>query len=231
MPNGEINMNVLLVEDESSVISLIKRGLSEQGATVSVALDGSTGLKMAREHNFDVVLLDIMLPGINGLEICRQLRKESIETPILMLTALGSTENVVTGLDSGADDYMTKPFKLSELYARVRALGRRNTANKNDSTIILGDMVLNIATKTAVRAGTEINLTATEYKLLEFFMRNPNRVLSRMEILENVWDINFNLGTNVVDVYVNYLRKKIDKNYDTPLIHTLVGMGYMMKQS
>ncbi len=224
-------MNILLVEDESSVISLIKRGLNEQGAAVSVALDGPAGLKMAREHHFDVMLLDIMLPGINGLEICRQLRKEAIKTPILMLTALGSTENVVTGLDSGADDYMTKPFKLSELYARVRALVRRNTANKKGNTIVLGDMVLNTDTKTAARTGKEINLTATEYKLLEYFMRNPNRVLSRMEILENVWDINFNLGTNVVDVYVNYLRKKIDKNYGTPLIHTHVGMGYMMKQS
>lgn len=225
------NLNILLIEDEAAVISLIRRGLNEQGANVSVALDGPTGLKMALEHNFDIILLDIMLPGMNGIEICRQLRKDEIKIPILMLTALGSTENVVMGLDSGADDYLTKPFKLTELHARVRALARRNTVARNDSTVEVGELVLNTATKSASRAGINISLTATEYKLLEFFMRNANRVLSRMEILENVWDINFNLGTNVVDVYVNYLRKKIDKNFGTQLIHTLVGMGYMLKSA
>jgi DNA-binding response OmpR family regulator len=223
-------MNILLVEDESPVISLIQRGLSEQGIKVSVALDGHTGLQMARAHDFDVILLDIMLPGINGIEVCRSLRNESYTTPVMMLTALGSTENVVTGLDSGADDYLIKPFKLSELYARIRALARRKgTLPKEDDLMEIGDLRLNIASKTVTRNNTPIILTATEYKLLEFFMRNANRVLSRMEILEHVWDINFNLGTNVVDVYVNYLRKKIDKHYDTKLIHTLVGMGYIMK--
>lgn len=223
-------MNILLVEDEPTVISLIQRGLAEQNISVSVALDGSTGLQMATNHNFDLVLLDIMLPGLNGIEVCKALRKENINTPILMLTALGSTENVVTGLDSGADDYLAKPFKLSELYARIRALGRRrSTLIKEESILEIGGLRLNTLNKNASRDDKPITLTATEYKLLEYFMKNANRVLSRMEILEHVWDINFNMGTNVVDVYVNYLRKKIDKDFETKMIHTLVGMGYMLK--
>ncbi|MGN6494379.1 MAG: response regulator transcription factor [Agriterribacter sp.] len=223
-------MNILLVEDEPTVISLIQRGLAEQNISVSVALDGSTGLQMARNHNFDLVLLDIMLPGLNGIEVCKALRKENINTPILMLTALGSTENVVTGLDSGADDYLAKPFKLSELYARIRALGRRrSTLIKEESILEIGGLKLNTLNKHASRDDKPITLTATEYKLLEYFMKNANRVLSRMEILEHVWDINFNMGTNVVDVYVNYLRKKIDKDFESKMIHTLVGMGYMLK--
>lgn len=231
MPLTDINISVLVIEDEAAVISLIKRGLMEQGAIVSVALDGQTGLQMAIDHNFDIILLDIMLPGVNGLEVCKQLRRNSVDTPILILTALGSTENIVTGLDTGADDYLVKPFKLSELYARMRALVRRNPGPKNENLLTIGDLSLNTSTKIANRAGIVINLTATEYRLLEFFMRNAGRVLSRMEILENVWDINFNLGTNVVDVYVNYIRKKIDKQFDTQLIHTLVGMGYMLKHT
>ncbi len=226
------SMNILLIEDEASVISVIQRGLTEQGAKVSVALDGSTGHQMALTHQFHVIILDIMLPGMNGLELCKSVRKEGISTPIIMLTALGSTENIITGLDSGTDDYLLKPFKISELYARVRALGRRNSVNFNDDeSIEIGGIRLNQASKTVSRDSINLNLTATEYKLLEYFMKNPNRVLSRMDILENVWDINFNLGTNVVDVYVNYLRKKVDKNFDSKMIHTLVGMGYMLKTS
>lgn len=223
-------MNILLVEDEPAVISLIQRGLTEQHISVSVALDGTTGLQMAQDHDFDVILLDIMLPGMNGIEVCKTLRKANITTPVLMLTALISTENVVTGLDSGADDYLPKPFKLSELYARIRALGRRRQASlKEESVLELGSLRLNMFTKTTTREGKPIILTATEYKLLEFFMKNANRVLSRMEILEHVWDINFNMGTNVVDVYVNYLRKKIDRDFEPKMIHTLVGMGYVLK--
>ncbi|MFT3701596.1 MAG: response regulator transcription factor [Agriterribacter sp.] len=222
-------MNILLVEDEASVISLIKRGFSEKGIDVSVAMDGNTGLRMAQEHSFDVILLDIMLPGMNGIEVCRHLRNDSIHTPVLMLTALGSTENIITGLDNGADDYLTKPFKLTELFARVRALNRRKSSVVNEQLYEVGNLQLDIKTKAVSRNGVPIVLTATEYKLLEFFIRNANRVLSRMEILEHVWDINFNLGTNVVDVYVNYLRKKIDKNFEPKLIQTMVGMGYMLK--
>ncbi|MBV4358248.1 response regulator transcription factor [Pinibacter aurantiacus] len=223
-------MNILLVEDESAVISVIQRGLTEHNLSVSVALDGATGLQMAREHEFDVILLDIMLPAMNGIEVCKTLRRENINTPVLMLTALGSTENVITGLDSGADDYMSKPFKLSELYARIRALARRRfTPLKDDSIISIGSLALNTVSKIITRNNTPISLTATEYKLLEYLMKNANRVLSRMEILEHVWGINFNMGTNVVDVYVNYLRKKIDKDFENKMIHTLVGMGYVLK--
>lgn len=223
-------MNILLVEDESSVVSVVQRGLSEQGVSVSVALDGTTGLQMARAHNFDVIILDIMLPGINGLEVCKTLRKDGVNTPILMLTALGSTQNIVTGLDNGADDYLTKPFKITELYARMKALSRRKGNNiREENTIKIGGLEMNTVSKTVYRDGILLSLTATEYKLLEYFMRNSNKVLSRMEILEHVWDINFNLGTNVVDVYVNYLRKKVDKNFEPKMLQTLVGMGYILK--
>lgn len=223
-------MNILLVEDEAAVISVIQRGLTEQGNTVSVAMDGNTGLQMAMEHYFDVMLLDIMLPGINGIELCKQLRRESIHTPIIMLTALGSTENIITGLDSGADDYLTKPFKLTELHARIKALARRRRADFiEEAMFAIGGLVVNNTAKTVTRDSTPIVLTATEYKLLEYFMRKQKKVLSRMQILEQVWDINFNPSTNVVDVYVNYLRKKIDTGFEPKLIHTLVGMGYILR--
>jgi DNA-binding response OmpR family regulator len=189
---------------------------------------------MIRDHHFNLVILDIMLPGMNGVQICKEIRAIGLELPVLMLTALGSTENIVTGLDSGADDYMVKPFKINELIARVNALGRRTfrKVQVTDSHILqIANLQLDTDAKIAQRDDEIISLTSTEYKLLEFFMKNQARVLSRMEILENVWDIDFNLGTNVVDVYVNYLRKKIDKNRDAKLIHTMIGMGYMMKEN
>lgn len=228
-------MKILLIEDESAVVSLIERGLKEKGLEVSVAMDGSTGLEMVKNHSFNLLILDIMLPGMNGIQVCKEIRSAGIDVPILMLTALGSTENIVTGLDNGADDYMVKPFKINELLARVNALGRRslkkgNEVNHNNS-LHIANLKLDTDAKIAMRDDQVISLTSTEYKLLEFFMRNQSRVLSRMEILENVWDIDFNLGTNVVDVYVNYLRKKIDKNREDKLIHTMIGMGYMMKES
>lgn len=227
-------MKILLIEDESAVVSLIERGLREKGLDVSVAMDGNTGLEMAKNHSFSLLILDIMLPGINGIQVCKEIRSVGIDVPILMLTALGSTENIVTGLDSGADDYMVKPFKINELVARVNALGRRSLKKGNEvitNTLHVSNLKLDTDAKIAMRDDQIISLTSTEYKLLEFFMRNQSRVLSRMEILENVWDIDFNLGTNVVDVYVNYLRKKIDKNREDKLIHTMIGMGYMMKES
>ncbi|MBW0177849.1 response regulator transcription factor [Sediminibacterium sp.] len=227
-------MKILLIEDEAAVVSLIERGLKEKGLEVSVAMDGNTGLQMIRDHHFNLVILDIMLPGMNGVQICKEIRAIGLELPVLMLTALGSTENIVTGLDSGADDYMVKPFKINELIARVNALGRRTfrKVQVTDSHILqIANLQLDTDAKIAQRDDEIISLTSTEYKLLEFFMKNQARVLSRMEILENVWDIDFNLGTNVVDVYVNYLRKKIDKNRDAKLIHTMIGMGYMMKEN
>ena len=226
-------MKLLLVEDESNVISLIQRSLSAAGHEITVALDGQSGLEMAKKHQFDLIMLDLMLPVMNGMEVCRRLRSSGSSTPILMLTALSTTENIVSGLDAGADDYMTKPFKLAELEARIRTLTRRSkdTEKEKADLLIIGDLVLDQTTKTVTRNNIQVDLTATEFRLLEFLMNNQNKVLNRMEILEHVWDINFNLGTNVVDVYINYLRKKIDKDQSVKLIHTVFGMGYVMRQA
>lgn len=227
-------MKLLLIEDEPSVISLIQRSLSASGHEITVAMDGQSGLQMILQHTFDVIILDLMIPVMNGMEVCRRARKAQLTTPILMLTALGTTENIVSGLDAGADDYMTKPFKLAELEARLRTLTRRGKEpekEKNENVLVLGDLILDKVTKTVKRGTQIIELTATEFRLLEYLLSNTNRVLNRMEILENVWDINFNLGTNVVDVYINYLRKKIDKNHDIKLIHTVFGMGYVVRQA
>lgn len=228
---------ILLVEDEANVISFIKKGLTEEGYEVSIALDGETGLKMAQNYSYDLLILDIMLPEKNGLDVCKEIRKENNLTPILFLTALGTAENIVIGLDSGADDYLVKPFKFIELQARVKSLLRRSTisstitGNGGEDIYAIQDLVLDDSAKTVIRNGEQISLTSTEYKLLLMFLKNKNRVLSRMDILEKVWDVNFDMGTNVVDVYVNYLRKKIDKDKATKLIHTIVGMGYVLKES
>ncbi|GGB86335.1 response regulator transcription factor [Dyadobacter sediminis] len=227
-------MKLLLIEDEPSVISLIQRSLSASGHEVTVAMDGQSGLQMALNYAFDVIILDLMIPVMNGMEVCRKLKSAQSVIPILMLTALGTTENIVSGLDAGADDYMTKPFKLAELEARLRTLARRGKEpekEKNEGILSLGDLVLDKITKSVRRGKHAIDLTATEFRLLEYLLSNTNRVLNRMEILENVWDINFNLGTNVVDVYINYLRKKIDKNHSVKLIHTVFGMGYVIRQA
>jgi DNA-binding response OmpR family regulator len=224
--------NILLVEDEASVASLIIRSLSEEGYEVSLAPDGQTGLSMATQNSFDLIILDIMLPGINGLELCKRIRSTGDKVPILMLTALGTTQNIVTGLDSGADDYMVKPYKLAELLARVRSMIRRgkgNNAAAEAERLKIADLELNTGDKTATRAGQKIDLTATEYRLLKYMMTNARRLVSRMDILEHVWGVDFNMKTKVVDVYVNYLRKKIDKDHDSKLIHTVVGMGYILK--
>jgi len=224
---------ILLIEDEANVINVLKRGLEEEGYDISVAMDGKSGYEMAEKHRFDLMIVDIMLPGMNGIEISRKLRQQKIATPILMLTALGSTENIVTGLDSGADDYLVKPFNFAELLARIRTLFRRNyeadQEEKHSKVLTLADLQLNPETKTVSRNGKELQLTATEFRLTEHLLRNRNRVLSRMDILEYVWGVDFNMNTNVVDVYINYLRKKIDKDFEPKLIHTVVGMGYIMK--
>lgn len=223
-------MNILLVEDEPGIASVIQRGLTDEGHRVSVAMDGKTGLDMAVKHGFDVMILDVMLPQMNGVEVCRHLRAQKIQSPVLMLTALGTTENVVTGLDSGADDYMVKPFKLAELSARLRSLTRRNGPAQPNVTLQLADLVLDDTAKTVTRDGKTISLTATEFRLLHFLLKNQGRVVSRIQILDHVWDIDFNMGTNVVDVYINYLRNKIDKPFSGKLIHTVVGMGYVLKE-
>lgn len=223
-------MNILLIEDDVPVATMLNKGLSETGYSVTVAPDGNIGWELASGNGFDLLILDIMLPGINGLELCKRLRKEEINIPILMLTALGTTENIVLGLDSGADDYLVKPFKFAELEARLRNLARRKSGNSKPSeTLQVEDLIINLASKSAVRNNQEVTLTSTEYRLLEYMAKNRGRVLSRLQLLENVWGIDFNMSTNVVDVYVNYLRKKIDKNSPVKLIHTVTGMGYIIK--
>lgn len=225
-------MNLLLVEDEPKVVSIISRGLSDEGFNVSVAPDGIIGEKMALSNHFDLIILDIMLPGINGLELCKIIKNKKPEVPVIMLTALGTTENVVNGLDNGADDYLTKPFNFAELSARIRMLLRRYSGVVvNDNIITIADLQINLSAKRVKRADSEITLTATEYRLLAFMAKNKSKILSRIDILENVWDIDFNLGTNVVDVYVNYLRKKIDKAGSQKLIHTAIGLGYVLKDA
>ena len=224
-------MNILIVEDEPHVISILKRGLTEEGFETSVAPDAYIALDMVAAHSFSLIVLDIMLPGLNGLELCKQLKKTHPQTPIIMLTALGSTENIVTGLDNGADDYLVKPFKIAELSARIRMLLRRYSGfQQAEDLITIADLQMNLSAKSVKRAEQEITLTATEYRLLQFMAINKNKILSRIDILENVWDIDFNMGTNVVDVYVNYLRKKIDRPFSTNLIHTVVGLGYILKE-
>jgi DNA-binding response OmpR family regulator len=223
-------MNILLIEDDVPVATMLNKGLSETGYSVTVAPDGNLGWELASGNGFDMVILDIMLPGINGLELCKRLRKDGINIPILMLTALGTTENIVLGLDSGADDYLVKPFKFAELEARLRNLARRKSGNSKPSeTLQVEDLIINLAAKSAIRNNQEVTLTSTEYRLLEYMAKNRGRVLSRIQLLENVWGIDFNMSTNVVDVYVNYLRKKIDKNSPLKLIHTVTGMGYIIK--
>lgn len=223
-------MKLLVVEDEPNLLSIIRKGLSENNNEVSVAMDGRTALEMIQEHNFDVVILDIMIPEINGIEICRRLRASKNFVPILLLTALGTTENVVTGLNAGADDYMAKPFKFTELEARIAALARRATQdNKPNDIITIDDLEIDGRSKSVKRNGDGIVLTAKEFKLLYYLAKNSGMILSREKILDNVWDINFDMNTNVVDVYINYLRKKIDKPYETNLIQTIKGLGYVLK--
>lgn len=222
-------MNILLVEDEANIASMVCKGLTEDGYTVSVAPDGNIGLQMSAAHPYDLYIIDIMLPGINGLELCRQIRKNKNNHPILMLTALGTTENIVTGFEYGADDYMVKPFKFAELRARIRALIRRSTGHTEENKLRIASLELDLDAKRVKREDNEIILTSTEYRLLEYLLKNQGKVVSRMDLLENVWGVDFNMATNVVDVYVNYLRKKIDKDYEPKLIHTVIGMGYIMK--
>jgi two-component system copper resistance phosphate regulon response regulator CusR len=225
-------MGILLVEDEPNVVSVIKRGLADFGFEVSVAANGATGLQMALDNDFDLVILDVMLPVMDGIQVCKFIRQQKQNIPIIMLTALDSTENIVSGLDSGADDYLVKPFKIAELAARLRTLLRRKGGDGLPKTNLyaIGNVELDADSKIAYRDKEPLKLTATEFRLLEYFIKNQKKVLSRIQILESVWDIDFNMGTNVVDVYVNYLRKKLEKNGTSKLIHTVFGMGYMMKE-
>jgi DNA-binding response OmpR family regulator len=223
-------MKLLIVEDEPNLLSILRKGFAENNNDVSVALDGRTALEMIENYTFDVVILDVMLPDVNGIEICRRLRSSKNFVPVLLLTALGTSENIVTGLNAGADDYVVKPFKFGELNARVNALYRRaNQETEKVDSIIISDLEINSKSKTVKRNGESIVLTAKEFKLLYYLAKNSGRIVSRDQILENVWDINFDMNTNVVDVYINYLRKKIDKPFATKLIHTMKGLGYIIQ--
>lgn len=223
-------MKLLIVEDEPNLLSILRKGFAENNNDVSVALDGKTALEMIQNYTFDVVIMDIMLPDINGIEICRRLRAGKNFVPVLLLTALGTSENIVTGLNAGADDYVVKPFKFGELDARVNALNRRaNQETEKVDSIVISDLEINSKSKTVKRNGESIVLTAKEFKLLYYLAKNTGRIVSRDQILDNVWDINFDMNTNVVDVYINYLRKKIDKPYTTKLIHTMKGLGYVIQ--
>ncbi|NIG54620.1 response regulator transcription factor [Chitinophaga sp. Cy-1792] len=224
-------MKILVIEDETKVGAFIKRGLEEHQHQVDVIMDGNNGQMVALQEDYDLIILDVMLPGINGISICKNLRGAAVQTPILMLTALNATHDIVDGLNSGADDYLAKPFHFSELLARINALSRRKSLFKPESmSLELADLKLDTNTKTAHREGKEIILTAKEYALLELFLKNTGKVLSRALIAESVWGLEFDTGTNTIDVYVNYLRNKIEKGFTgDKLIHTVVGMGYVMK--
>jgi len=222
-------MRVLVVEDEKKVASFIKRGLEEEGYEVDLAGDGAEGLALVQEGNYALVLMDLMLPKMDGLQVIRQMREQDIITPVLCLTAKDKVDDVVAGLDSGSDDYLTKPFAFAELLARVRALIRRGTADRG-AEIVFADLRLDPVTHKVWRSDKEIDLTSKEYALLEYMMRNPNQTLTRSMIAEHVWDYTFDSFTNIIDVYVNYLRKKIDRDFDKKLIHTVRGVGYVLKE-
>jgi DNA-binding response OmpR family regulator len=221
-------MKILIVEDEPKVASFIQKGLEENNYEAEIAYDGLTAEKAFQQNKYDLIILDIILPGINGLNLCRKIRNLNPNIPVLMLTALGTTDDKLSGFDAGANDYLVKPFEFRELLARVKVLLKTTLQSSETSNkLISGDLELDLDKKTVKRANMFVDLTAKEFSLLEYFMKNPGRVLSRNDIAEKVWDVNFDFGTNVVDVYVNFLRKKIDKGYDKKFIHTRVGFGYI----
>jgi DNA-binding response OmpR family regulator len=220
-------MKILVVEDEKKVASFIKKGLEENDYMVDIAYDGVEGTNKALAGNYNLIILDINLPIINGIEVCKSIRAKN-KVPVLMLTALGTVDNKVTGLDAGADDYLLKPFEFKELLARIRALSRRMPETK-PGIYKIADLELDTESKVVRRNGNTIDLTAKEFNLLEYLLKNEGKVLSRADIAESVWDLSFDTGTNIIDVYINYLRKKIDKDFSPKLIHTLIGMGYVLR--
>lgn len=226
-------MELLLVEDDLRVSELVKRGLEEHGYHVTLAYDGLMGKKLMISNRYDLIITDVVLPQINGIELCKEIRKVWPDLPIIMLTALGATDDKIEGFDAGANDYLVKPFDFRELHARIKALLTRSVGAAQAPVLKLlkyGDLEMNLQTSTVTRMGTEISLTPKEFKLLEYMLRNRERILTRTEIAEKVWDTHFDTGTNFIDVYMNYLRKKIDKNFETKLIHTKTGMGFIFKE-
>ena len=222
------SVRILVVEDEKKVASFIKKGLEEEGYAVDVAADGEEGLAMALTRVHDLIILDIRLPRMDGLRVLRAIRQDGLTAPVLLLTVRATIEDKVLGLDAGADDYLTKPFAFQELVARVRALLRRRM-EAEPTVLRIGDVMLDPARRTVTRGGEKIDLTPREFALLDYFMRNPGRVLTRTMITEHVWDYSFDTSTNVIDVYVNYLRRKIDTGREPKLLHTVRGVGYVLK--
>jgi DNA-binding response OmpR family regulator len=225
-------IKILLIEDEKKIADTLSKGLKELDYHVETAYDGKIGLRLFESGKFNLIITDINLPGINGYEVCRAIRSRNEHVPVLMLTAMGAMPDKIEGFDAGADDYLVKPFEFKELLVRIRALLKRTMNQQMPSGNILkvANLELNVDSKEVTRAGKEVNLTAKEFQLLEYFMRNRNRVVSRADIAEKVWDLDFDTKTNVIDVYVNFLRKKIEKEAEPRLIHTQVGMGYIMKE-
>jgi heavy metal response regulator len=223
------DMKILVVEDEKKVAAFIKRGLEDEGYSVDAVHDGAEGFRMARDNSYDLILLDVMLPKKDGLTVVKELRQSDKFTPVLMLTARDTTDDIVAGLDAGSDDYLTKPFAFAELSARVRSLVRR-TEQDRGAELTFADLRLDPVTHRVWRSGKDIDLTTKEYGLLEYMMRNPETVLSRGMIADHVWEHAFDNFTNIIDVYVNYLRKKVDKGFDRKLIHTVRGQGYVLKE-
>lgn len=223
-------MRVLFIEDEVKTVQSVRQGLEENQVSVDFAYDGETGFILARQAGHDVIICDVILPGMNGFDLVSRLREAGIRTPVLMLTALGGTDQKVTGLEAGADDYLVKPFVFQELLARIRALYRRNKENPYTRSLLsYGDVEMNTDSRTCTREGTQVELTPKEFALMAYFIRNQGRVISKKEIAEMVWGIDFDTGTNVVEVYVNYLRNKIDRPFEQRLIHTVFGVGYVLK--
>lgn len=226
------SIRVLIVEDEKKIADTLAQGLRELDYDVEIAYDGKIGFRLFESQTFDIIITDINLPGMNGYDLCKAIRSYNNHIPIVMLTAFGATDDKIDGFDAGADDYLVKPFEFKELLVRIRALLKRTLNEQLPAGYILtvGDLELNVDSKTVTRNGRELSLTAKEFQLLEYFMRNRNRVVSRADIAEKVWDLDFDTKTNVIDVYVNFLRKKIEKDSGSRLIHTQVGMGYIMKE-
>ncbi|MGV3530060.1 MAG: response regulator transcription factor [Flavisolibacter sp.] len=224
---------ILLVEDEPKIADTLKQGLIENGFHVELAYDGNIGWKLFQTHSFDLVVLDINLPGVNGYELCKMIRTQDAQVPVIMLTALSSLNDKIEGYDAGADDYIIKPFEFKELLMKIRALLRRSMSQQ----VPMGNMLkadeleMNLDSKEVFREGQPIQLTAKEFQLLEYLMRNKNKVVSRADIAVHVWDIDFDTNTNVIDVYINYLRNKVDKPFEEKLIQTQVGMGYILKEN
>jgi two-component system copper resistance phosphate regulon response regulator CusR len=224
-------MKILLVEDEPKLASFVKKGFENEGYEIEVAYDGRMGQSMAQQQAYDLIILDVNLPYINGFELCRQIRLQDRRVSILLLTALDSLDDKVTGFEAGTDDYLVKPFEFKELLLRARVLTRRHTdAGSVKRLLRIADLELNLDSKTVTRAGQRIELTTKEYSLLEYLLLNRGKIISRVDIAEKVWELNFDTNTNVIDVYVSYLRKKLDKGYETKLIHTVVGMGYVLRE-